>query len=89
MSTFVQFYDVENGKNLFSALCDVVPRIGETVCYSFQAYDREAWNEEAWNDEQEHSGKRWKVVNVYHEYRRYRVDSTTPITVVCLRRTIT
>jgi hypothetical protein len=59
--------------NLFSAEGDA-PRIGDTVSYRLHdTLDKNEWDPEIWKEHENISGNYWKVVNVYHEYRKYHI----------------
>ena len=70
------FYDDGNPDgetNLFSADGDA-PRVGDTIRYLLQStLNKDEWDPDVWEEHESISSKYWEVVNVYREYRKYRI----------------
>lgn len=76
MSVFVNFVNRKD-VNLFSTICDVVPRIGEEVYREVSIWNAEekVWDKKALADERAYHDTHWRVVKVYHNLRRTGIDS--------------
>jgi len=83
MEKMLTFVDAE-GKNIFSAPAEVLPRVGDVVSFTHEAEDGEKWNTEAWESSLDMSGKEWMVQRVCHDFRRMSIDRTAHVVFVVL-----
>lgn len=65
----------ENGETIFNIYTNsnTLPRIGETITYSMLAKDKDCWNKNSWDKRTQLSDKKFKVLDVVHDYRRHGV----------------
>jgi hypothetical protein len=83
MEKLLTFVDADDN-NLFSAPAEVLPRVGDVVSFTHEAWDGEKWNTEAWESSLDMSGKEWTVKRVCHDFRRMSIDRTAHVVFVVL-----
>lgn len=69
----INFVSEDGTEPLFSTGATYIPRAGDTVTYSMEAYDMSEWSDDAWNNKKAVSGKEWVVVRVHHDFRKFTV----------------
>lgn len=76
MTIFAQVHldDDDEETMLFSAMFEAVPRVGDELCYVFEAAqfgDLGTYSPEAIAQNKSIHRKHWIVTNIYHEIREY------------------